>query len=229
MKQNIEQVQEWLALSEGGYVNHPRDPGGATNMGVTQRTYTQWLRSRGEPDRDVREINHHEAKKIFYDNYYKPVRFDDLPNGLDYAMADYSVNSGPGRAAKDLQRVLRDLGHDIAVDGHVGVGTLAAVNDERGRVGDVVAALVSRRWKFMTQLRHFPTFKNGWKKRLFGELEGQQDWDSGVLDRALRMATETPLPPRSTPRSHETARSTDNEMRATPALIQFLMRLFGRG
>lgn len=190
MRDNTEQVLDWMALTEGGYVNHPRDPGGATNRGVTQRVYTAWKKKRGEPVKNVKEISEHEARKIFRDQYMAPVRFDDLPSGLDYAMADYSVNSGPGRAAKDLQRVLRDLGHDIAVDGHVGEQTLAAVMANEASL--LVSALCCRRMTFLRSLSTFDVFGKGWTRRVMGEIDGQQDWDSGVIDRAVRMAKNQP-------------------------------------
>ena len=207
MRANLDIVQQWLAMSEGGYVNHPKDPGGATNMGVTQRVYSHWLTGRGMADRSVIGITKHEAERIFKDQYYTPVRFDDLPSGLDYAMADYSVNSGPMRAAKDLQRVLRDLGHDIAVDGHIGAGTMAALAKEPD-TAVVINSLVNRRWAFMRSLRHFSSFQNGWRRRLFGTEKGIQDWDTGVLDRATRMASGKAIA--STPKQHHTAKAPDS-------------------
>lgn len=190
MKANTKQVLKWLALSEGGYVNHPDDPGGATKYGVTQRVYSAWLRVNGRKAQSVRNITKKEADAIFVEQYFAPVWFDRMPNGLDYAMADYSVNSGAGRAVKDLQRVLNDLGHGLQVDGAMGNITMDAVLSEDA--GLLISALCTRRMKFLRSLKHFKTFGKGWTRRVMGEEEGQQDWDSGVIDRAMRMAKNEP-------------------------------------
>lgn len=193
MRSNQETVLGWLAISEGGYVNHPKDPGGATNKGVTQRVFTAWLEKHGAPRRDVRTITTTEAKTIFLEQYFDPVKFNDLPSGLDYAVADYSVNSGPVTAAKALQGVLRDLGHfNVAADGHIGVVTLAAVKSEPDP-GLLVSAICAQRMRFLRQLSTWDTFGKGWSRRVEGEIEGAQETDTGVLDRALRMAHSLPI------------------------------------
>lgn len=196
MKDNQQQVLSWTGLSEGGYVNHPDDPGGATNLGVTQRVYSAWRISHGLPARSVRHITQDEAHRLFVEQYFEPVWFDKLPSGVDYCQADYSINSGPHQATKDLQRVLVDLGNDIAVDGQMGVVTLAAVRSEDPAL--IVSAVCNRRLAFMKSLRHWPTFKGGWERRVMGETSGQQDWDSGVIDRGVRLARN--LPQRTEPR-----------------------------
>ena len=225
MKENRDQVLQWLGLSEGGYVNHPDDPGGATMYGVTQRVYTAWRRSRGENGaKSVRHISKEEADHIFVDQYFAPVWFDRLPSGLDYAMADYSVNSGPSQAVKDLQRVLVDLEHNVAVDGHMGLVTLAAVRATHA--GLLVSSLCNRRLAFMKRLRHWNTFKNGWKRRVMGEEYGQQDWDSGVIDRGVRMALRQPQ--RTSPRHSEgKAVQGDKSPGLFSIIVGFIAALFG--
>lgn len=107
-------VKRWVLEYEGGFVNHPRDPGGATNMGITRRTLAAW---RGHPVsvQDVRDLTKSEAMAIYKAHYWDAVQGDRLPRGLDYAVYDYAVNSGPGRAARDLQRCL-----GVTVDGIIG-------------------------------------------------------------------------------------------------------------
>ena len=165
MKANTDKVLGWLALTEGGYVDHPNDPGGPTNMGVTQRVYDGWRKSRGELIQSVKNIHHHEASKIFRDQYFVPVRFDDLPPGLDYTMADFSVNSGPGRAVKTLQQALVAAGHKIAIDGHMGVATLGAVQ-QTTPASQLVRDVNDRRMVFLKRLKNWPSFKNGWTSRV---------------------------------------------------------------
>jgi len=181
MLYNYRQIQDWIGLSEGGYVNHPRDPGGATNRGITQRTYDAWRRMHGRPPRNVRGITKEEAEKIIEFQYLNVVRCDALPSGLDYAMADYAVNSGPAHAARELQRVL-----GVAVDGVIGAHTLAAVQAQNTQ--EIIIKLCQRRMKFLRSLRHWKTFGKGWERRVMGDLPGVQTGDIGVADRAVRMA-----------------------------------------
>lgn len=144
---------------EGGYVNHPDDPGGATNKGVTQTTYNAYRKRQGQPERSVREITEAELRAIYRRQYWDAVRGDDLPSGLDYAMFDYAVNSGPARAAKELQRIL-----GVADDGVVGLITLGALSDRP--IAALVDELCDRRMAFLRGLRHWPTFGKGWTTRV---------------------------------------------------------------
>lgn len=186
MIENQAKVLKWLGLSEGGYVNHPRDPGGATNLGVTQRVYDSWRKNVGKPIRSVKHITKDEAHRIFVQQYFSPVWFNKLPSGLDYAMADYSVNSGPSRAVKDLQRTLNELGMSIAADGHMGVVTMHAI-DQRS-TDSIIIKLCERRMRFLKSLSHWSSFGVGWTRRVMGEKWGIQDWDGGVIDRGVKMS-----------------------------------------
>lgn len=79
MKENTDKVLAYIGLSEGGYVNHPKDPGGATNKGVTQSTYDAYNTLRGEEKKNVKDITKAEANAIFVSQYFTPIRFDELP------------------------------------------------------------------------------------------------------------------------------------------------------
>ena len=93
-------IQSYVLASEGGYVNHPRDPGKATNMGITIATLRAW-RGRPVTNADVRDLSQEEALQIYKAQYWDTVRADQLPLGLDYLTFDYGVNSGPGRCDWD--------------------------------------------------------------------------------------------------------------------------------
>lgn len=149
-----------LALAhEGGFSNHRDDPGGATNFGVTQATFDAWLKRQGKPARSVRTITDTEVAAIYKRQYWDAISGDDLPSGLDYAVFDYAVNSGPGRAVKDLQRVL-----GVKVDGALGVNTLNAI---RGKsVARLIADLCDTRMRFLKSLKHWSTFGKGWTRRV---------------------------------------------------------------
>ena len=220
---NVHLVQGWLALSEGGYVNHPDDPGGPTNLGVTQKVYSNWLKMNGREPQSVRHITKPEAESIFYEQYFLPVRFSEMPSGLDYAMADFSVNSGPGRATIELQRSLRDLGHKISVDAHIGVETLAAIKKEPDP-GRIVARLCERRMDFLRGLKNWKSFGKGWTRRVLGEEPGAQDWDSGVLDRALRMTRELPIA--GQPKSYDTPKGTDDPKSVIQMILGVILEWF---
>lgn len=106
---------------EGGYTDHPHDPGGATNQGVTQATYDAWRRGRGLPERPVREIAPAEVQRIYLEHYWIPARCGELPAELRLAHFDAAVNCGVQQAAKFLQRAL-----GVTADGVVGPITLRA-------------------------------------------------------------------------------------------------------
>lgn len=158
MAQFTGEIQQWILASEGGYVDHPPDPGGATNMGITHRTLEAW---RGKPvtKQDVRDLTRDEALRIYKAQYWDTVKGDQLPAGLDYAVFDYGVNSGPARAVKDLQRIL-----GVGVDGIVGAQTLAAANARSAT--ELINALCDRRLAFVRGLSTFATFGRGWESRI---------------------------------------------------------------
>lgn len=168
----FERAMAALAIHEGGYANHPKDPGGATNKGVTQRTYDAHRRRKGLPTRGVRHITDADVYDIYRRQYWDAVRADDLPSGLGYCVFDAAVNSGPARAAKWLQALV-----DVAQDGIIGDQTIAALD------GVPVAGLIDRycdnRLAFMRRLKHWATFKNGWTRRV-AEVRAQSNaWAEG--------------------------------------------------
>lgn len=185
MRHNQETVLGWIGLSEGGYVNHPRDPGGATDRGITQRTYDAWNDLHGRDRRPVRGISREEADAIIVSQYLAPIRFDDLPGGLDYAVADFAVNSGPGRAARELQRLV-----GVPEDGVIGTQTLAAV--ARHDPEQLVMRLCGARMMFMQGLATWGTFGRGWTVRVMGREDGVQADDIGVIDRGVMLAQNAP-------------------------------------
>jgi lysozyme family protein len=185
MRQNYSAAFRWMQAHEGGYVNHPDDPGGATNRGVIQRVYDAFRRANGVATRSVREITDEEVQQIYRNQYWNPVRGDDLPSGVDYAVFDFAVNSGVSRAVTYLQRVV-----GVEDDGHLGEITLDAVRSKRPE--DVILALCNARMRFLKRLRHWPTFGRGWTRRVMGRHDGVQTDDEGVIDRAIMLARAVP-------------------------------------
>jgi lysozyme family protein len=144
---------------EGGYVDHPEDPGGATNHGITLATLRAW---RNDPDltaEQVRALTREEAVEIYRSLYWNRIRAQNLPAGLDLALFDYAVNSGPPQAVRSLQGLL-----GVRRDGSVGPQTLAAIRaaDPRALIRDLCAAR-------LTLLRSLPgwgRFGVGWSRRV---------------------------------------------------------------
>lgn len=159
MRANFDDALKEVLKHEGGYVNHPKDPGGATNKGITQKTYDAWRKKQKLPTRSVREIERDEVEEIYRHQYWDKVRGDDLPSGVDYAVFDFAVNSGPARAAKCLQGIL-----GVEVDGKIGPQTLAAADGADDIY--VIESLCDRRMMFLQDLSSWPTFGKGWTRRV---------------------------------------------------------------
>lgn len=143
------------------YADDPHDPGGPTMVGVIQRVYDAWRRNQGLAPRPVRGIEDHEVRAIYRDQYWSPVRGDDLPAGVDLCVFDFAVNSGVGRAIRYLQRAV-----GVTPDGHLGEATMAAV-----RATDpvtLVGRLMADRTQFVRGIRHYWRFGKGWERRLAG-------------------------------------------------------------
>ncbi len=101
-RESLRFVLKW----EGGYTNHPADPGGATNMGIIQKVYDAWRTKKGLPRRPVKEITRDEVEQIYWENYWTPLKCSELPKPLDLAVFDSGVNCGVGRAALWLNTAL---------------------------------------------------------------------------------------------------------------------------
>lgn len=181
-------IQSFVLASEGGYVDHPKDPGGATNMGITFAVLQAW-RKRKITKADVKALTKAEVLEIYKANYWDVMQCSRLPLGLDYMVMDYGVNSGPGRSIKDLQRTV-----GANDDGVIGAKTIALVEAfiKTKGIAALLEAYAMARWRFMQGLSIFPTFKNGWKTRVWGKQDGLQTTDTGVADRGLKLASGVP-------------------------------------
>lgn len=148
-----------LLVHEGGNDDDPRDPGGRTSRGILQREWDVWRRGHPGLPADVWRAPQDQVEAIYRQNYWNALRCDDLPAGVDYAVFDYGVNSGIGRAAKVLQRLV-----GTAVDGEVGPDTIAAT--KRANAGKLIEAICDERLAFLQGLRTWPTFGKGWSRRV---------------------------------------------------------------
>lgn len=143
---------------EGGYVDDVRDPGGATNRGVTLKVLEEW---RGKPvtKGDVRALTEIEARAIYRHRYWMPIRGDDLHPAVAFATFDAAVNSGVSRAARWLQSAV-----GVAADGAIGPATIAAAR--KADPAHVVETCCAARLAFLMTLKTWPTFGKGWGRRV---------------------------------------------------------------
>ena len=171
-----------ILVHEGGKVDDPRDPGGRTNKGVTQRVYNAWRTKSHLPLRDVYLISDLEVEAIYRFQYWEPINGDQLPPGVGYVVMDGAVNSGPKQSAKWLQRA---LGFEQAqVDGVIGSVTINAAQQAPDHDA-LIARIIDRREIFLRALKTFPTFGKGWLRRIKNVKETGQAWAMGSVGPAV--------------------------------------------
>ena len=143
---------------EGGYVNHPKDPGGETKFGITKRSY---------PHLNIRDLTLDDARAIYRRDFWDRLQCDALPVAARFQVFDAAVNSGPGNAARWLQAAA-----GVAQDGLIGPVTRQAVSDMHPAA--LVARFNAARLLFMTSLSTWPTFSRGWARRIAANLQEVQ-------------------------------------------------------
>ena len=148
-----------LLAHEGGYTNHPSDPGGPTNYGITIVDYRKFVKPSATAS-DVRAMKLDEAKSIYRARYWAAQRCDDLPPGVDDSVFDYGVNSGIGRSGKVLRRVVGLSDNTSVVTDEV----LKAVTKRDAKA--VVVAINDERLRFLKGLKTWPVFGAGWARRV---------------------------------------------------------------
>lgn len=158
MKDNFDAALKAILHHEGGYVNHPRDPGGMTNLGVTKRVWEEWVGHEVD-EKAMRGLTPEMVAPLYKQKYWDRIRGDDLPAGVDYAVFDAAVNSGPGRAAKWLQTAV-----GAVPDGAIGPATMGRVADMKST--DIIEKYQATRLAFMQSLPTWDTFGRGWGRRV---------------------------------------------------------------
>jgi len=153
MKDNFDECLKMLLHHEGGYVNHPKDPGGETNLGVTKRVYEKWGGTK-----DMKDLTFDDVAPIYKKNYWNRCKCDDLESGVDWVVFDWAVNSGTGRSAKAIQKIC-----GAAQDGAIGPKTLALIKSQDTEY--VIEEFGKIRQNFYESLKTFDTFGKGWTRR----------------------------------------------------------------
>jgi lysozyme family protein len=170
MQSNFETCLALMLAHEGGYVNHPSDPGGRTNLGVTQRVWEEWVGHEVD-EKQMRALTPETVAPLYKRKYWDACRADDLVAGVDYVVFDVAVNSGPGRAIKFLQSCV-----GVTADGGFGPATLAAVKKAEEDPARLIELYCAKRLEFLQSLKTFETFGKGWSRRV-----------QEVKDKALKM------------------------------------------
>ena len=158
MKSNYDKCLKTILHHEGGYVNHPKDPGGETNLGVTKRVYQEHGGTK-----DMKDLLVEDVAPIYKKGYWDKMKGDDLPGGLDLCVFDFGVNAGPGRSAKYLQTMIGTV-----ADGGIGPNTLKAVEayvSEHG-IEKSIKNFQEARQGYYEKLSTFATFGKGWTRRV---------------------------------------------------------------
>lgn len=157
MKETYLKAMEAVYYDEGGYTNEATDPGGPTNWGITIHDARMYWK----PDataQDVKNMPKSVAAEIYRKHYADAIRYDDLPAGVDYAVLDYGINSGIGRAVPVLQRLV-----GAPVDGKVGPITIQKVKE--ADPATLINQIYDERLAFLKGLHHWPTYGRGWTAR----------------------------------------------------------------
>ena len=158
MTDNFEHCLEHVLKSEGGYIHHVSDPGGRTNLGVTQRVWEAYVGKKvGEIE--MRNLTPDMVKPLYRAQYWNRVKGDELPAGLDLSVFDCAVNSGVYRAVIFLQRIIK-----AKEDGVIGNQTLFMVKNNDPE--ELIRKYAERRRFFVRGLYTYATFGKGWEARI---------------------------------------------------------------
>jgi lysozyme family protein len=147
-----------ILASEGGFVDDPQDPGGATNLGITLNTLSGWL-GHVATIADVQALTNATVAPIYQADYWGVCHCDQLPMGVDLMVFDEAANAGPGRAIRDLQTSV-----GATADGIIGPATLAAVAARNPVI--IIGSIAIAREAFYRSLPTFSRFGAGWLARV---------------------------------------------------------------
>jgi lysozyme family protein len=161
MTKNFRDCLDLVLKSEGGYIDHPKDPGGRTNLGVTQRVWEEWI---GHPatEKDMRELTPALVAPMYEMRYWRTSYCEKLPRGLDLLVFSMAVNAGAGRSVKLLQDAI-----GVLPDGVIGPNTMAKINEANVEV--LIDKFSEARTSFYKGLKTFPVFGKGWLSRTESE------------------------------------------------------------
>ncbi len=157
MRENFSKCLDMLLAHEGGFVNHPEDPGGMTNLGVTKKVYDEWI-GRESTEQEMRDLTPDDVAPIYKKNYWDRIKGDSLPSGIDWCLMDWTVNSGKSRPSKAVQRAV-----GATQDGSIGSQTIGLIMEKDPE--EIINYVYGVRQDFYKGLKTFETFGRGWTRR----------------------------------------------------------------
>lgn len=199
MDRNFQRALSLVLKHEGGWADNPKDPGGATMRGVTIGTFRRYVKPNATKD-DLRKITDQQIATVYRRQFWDAVSGAELPDGIDYAVFDFAVNSGPTRAAQYLQNVV-----GVTQDGKIGPATIKAT--KAVLPATVIHRLCDERLAFMKRIKSkgtllWDTFGKGWDRRV-KEVRAEALSLSGrptpenptIIEKTIEVAVEKPVVP----------------------------------
>lgn len=155
---NFKECLDLVLKSEGGFVNHPSDPGGMTNLGVTKRVWQEYTGHEAD-EKEMRSLTPEKVAPLYEQKYWRPCYGEVLPRGLDFVVFSMGVNAGPGRSVKLLQQSI-----GCVPDGIIGPRTRELIS--ASNTATLIAKFSETRREYYRALKTFPTFGKGWLNRV---------------------------------------------------------------
>lgn len=209
MDRNFARSLSLVLKHEGGWADNPKDPGGATMKGVTLASFRRYVKPKATKD-DLRKITDEQLAAVYRRHYWDEVLGAKLPDGIDYAVFDYGVNSGPATAVKALQKLV-----GATADGKIGPATLKAIAAHEA--ADLINDYLDARLAFMKRIKHKQTGELLWKT--FGKGWGSRV--AGVRKEALKLAAApTPEKPSIIHRTVEIPIEVEVDRPVVPAKVE---------
>jgi lysozyme family protein len=156
MASNFQECLDLVLKSEGGWVNHPSDPGGETNLGVTKAVWEEYV---GHPVKTMKNLTKDDVAPMYELKYWRPCYCEVLPRGLDFVVFSMGVNAGPGRSVKLLQQSI-----GCVPDGVIGPRTRELISTSNSAT--LIAKFSETRREYYRSLKTFPIFGKGWLARV---------------------------------------------------------------
>lgn len=156
MNGNFKECLDLILKAEGGWVNHPSDPGGETNLGVTKRVWEEYV---GHPVESLKKLTKEDVAPLYEQKYWRPCYAEVLPRGLDFVVFSMGVNAGPGRSVKLLQSAIGCI-----PDGVIGPRTRELISSSNS--ANLIAKFSEARREYYKSLKTFPIFGKGWLNRV---------------------------------------------------------------
>jgi lysozyme family protein len=156
MASNFQECLDLVLKSEGGWVNHPSDPGGETNLGVTKAVWEEYV---GHPVKTMKDLTKDDVAPMYALKYWRPCYCEVLPRGFDFVVFSMGVNAGPGRSVKLLQQSI-----GCVPDGVIGPRTRELISASNS--ANLIAKFSETRREYYRSLKTFPIFGKGWLARV---------------------------------------------------------------